>query len=391
MVDFDLFGPEKVLQVCDKKIGLNGFVVIDNTVLGPGKGGIRMTPTVSVDEVSRLARAMTWKNALAELPFGGAKSGICADSHSISQIQKAKLVGKFAKMLKSVCPSKYIAAPDIGTAEKEMAVFSKTIGSLNACTGKPAELGGLPHELGSTGFGVSIATKVAAKFAGMDLSNSTIAIEGFGNVGSFAAKYLAKSGAKIVAVSDIHGMVYNGNEGLDVEKLIELKDSKKSVIECGNGIIMPKHDIVSMPVDILIPAAIPDLIIGCDVRSVKAKIIIEGSNIPISPEFEKELLIKRGTIIVPDIIANAGGVISSYIEYIGGSEKKMFEMVEEKISKNTELILKNSQRNATTPRETALEIAKQRILEKSHQASTETIKATALACSEKIASFNKSN
>ncbi len=359
MVEFDEFGPEKILQVHNPKIGLKGFVVIDSTARGPGKGGIRMTPGVSVDEVSKLARAMTWKTALADLPFGGAKGGICVDPHAITSAQKYRLVETFSKMLKCISPCEYVSAPDMNIGEKEMEIFAKANGSMKSCTGKPAKMGGLPHELGSTGFGVFHATKIAAKQAGINLEGATVAVEGFGNVGSFAAKYLAEAGAKIVAVSDLHGLMHDP-KGFDIKKLLRTKDEKGSAIKYYEGKILPNHEIVSLNVDILVPAAIPDLILENDVMNVKAKLIVEGSNIPIKPELEK-MLWENGTTIVPDIIANAGGVISSYVEYIGGNQKKMFKMVEEKISENTEIILKTSLKKGIYPRAAALEIAKKRV------------------------------
>src|SRR3990167_6066456 len=142
---FDGFGPEKIIEVYNPKYGMRGFVVLDNLSLGPGKGGIRMTPSVSMDEVKRLARAMTWKNALADLPFGGAKSGIIADPKNMSQKQKDEMIKAFAESLRLISPKKYVAAPDINTAEHEMAVYAKANGSRKSCTGKPKSMGGLPH------------------------------------------------------------------------------------------------------------------------------------------------------------------------------------------------------------------------------------------------------
>ncbi|MEM2975970.1 MAG: Glu/Leu/Phe/Val dehydrogenase dimerization domain-containing protein, partial [Candidatus Bathyarchaeia archaeon] len=213
MVDVEKFadewGPEKILQVYDVNTGMKGILVIDNTALGPGKGGIRMTPTVNVEEVFRLARTMTWKCALAELPFGGAKAGIIAEPKQISKEEKMGLVRAFAIALKPLSPSHYIAAPDINTGEEEMAAYALANGSLKSCTGKPAnmcvrpgEKCGIPHEYGSTGFGVFHAIRVAAEHFGIRLRDATVAIDGFGNVGSFLAKYICEYGAKVVAVSD---------------------------------------------------------------------------------------------------------------------------------------------------------------------------------------------
>ena len=211
-IEYDEFGPEKMLIVHNKKVGLYGFTVIDNTALGKGKGGIRMTPSVTVGEVAKLARTMTWKNAMADLPFGGAKSGIVADDRKISLQQKYDIVREFGKALRPISPKIYVAAPDMNMGEKEIQIFVEGNGNWHSATGKPAnvcmklfgkkgEKCGIPHEFGSTGFGVYHATKVAAKFLKMDLKNATFAVEGFGNVGTFLTQYLSKH-AKFVAVSD---------------------------------------------------------------------------------------------------------------------------------------------------------------------------------------------
>jgi len=362
MPEYDVFGPEKILSVYSPHVGMRGFVVIDNTGLGPGKGGIRMTSSVSVDEVARLARVMTWKNALAELPFGGAKSGIIADDRKISPEKKKEIVRAFSKALKIVCPDMFVAAPDMNMAEEEMRIFAEANGSMKACTGKPKDMGGLPHELGSTGFGVFHAAVVAAEHMKIDLNKSTFAVEGFGNVGWFVSKFLTEKGAKLVGVSDSKGVIYN-KDGLDFGKLAQVKKERGTVTAYKPGKVMPNKEIISVPADILITAAVPDLIGVEDVNSIKAKLIVQGSNIPVSKGAE-ELLDKKGTHVVPDFVANAGGVISSYVEYKGGTEKEMFRLVEEKIKRNTMLVLDRADEAKKTPRESALEIAKERVMEK---------------------------
>ena len=361
MPEFDEFGPEKILESYNPKIGMRGYLILDNLSLGPGKGGIRMTPTVDKEEVFKLARTMTWKNALADIPFGGAKSGIIADDKQISQEKKDELIEAFAESIKELCPSKYIAAPDINTGEHEMEIFSKAIGSKKACTGKPEKMGGIPHELGSTGFGVSKATLVALKFLKKDPKKLTFAVEGFGNVGSFTAKFLTEAGMRLIAVSDSRGCL-NVKEGIDFDKLNEIKEKTGSVINYpGNK--KSCEQIIATDVDILVTAAIPDVIKIGDVDKVKAKLIVQGSNIPMKEEVE-EMFYKKNVIVIPDFVANAGGVISSYVEYISGSRQKMFRLVEEKITKNTELILKESLKRKIKPRDAALEIAKARVRKK---------------------------
>ena len=364
MVEYDEFGPEIILQVYDPVTGMKGFTVVHNTALGPGKGGIRMTPTVTVDEVSRLAAAMTYKCAMAELPFGGGKSGIVADGKNLPWEKKKAIIEAFSRAIKIICPSKYVAAPDMYTAEKEMAVFAQANGSIISCTGKPSSMCqghscGIPHELGSTGWGVYHATLVALEHKGIKVKGATIAIDGYGNVGSFAAKYLSDAGALIIALSDSKGGIYNP-KGLDLKKLAQVKQDKGTVTAYSDGKKLALGEIYQLDCDVVIPAAQPDVITQKNQDQIKAKIIVEGANIPAPFEVE-EYLSKKGILIIPDFIANAGGVISSYVEYIGASADEVFPIVEKKIVKNTKLMLDQARAKKISPRAAALEIAKGRI------------------------------
>lgn len=361
MVDFDEIGPEKILEIHNPKIGVHGFLVIDSLALGPGKGGIRMTPTVNVEEVAKLARAMSYKNAMAELPFGGAKAGIVADDKQITKQKKKEIIFAFAESLKEYCPKLYIAGPDMNTGEEEMGWFSKALKNKKVCTGKPKSMGGLPHELGSTGFGVFHSMMTAIENLNLNKEKITVAVEGFGNVGWFVSKFLAENNIKLVAVSDSKGVIYN-KEGLNFNKLDKIKKSTGSVVNYKNGNVFPASSIINIDADILVTAAIPDLIKINDVNEVKAKLIVEGSNIPMNYETES-LLHKKGTLVIPDFVANAGGVISSYVEYIKGNREKMFKIVKEKIIKNTKLILEHPAKNIM-PRDIAIKIARQRIEKK---------------------------
>lgn len=363
----DRWGPEKVLHVYDSKVGMKGVLVVDNTVLGPGKGGIRMTPTITTEEIFRLARTMTWKCALAELPFGGAKSGIMVDPKRIPKEKKMEIIRAFSRALKPVCPKFYVAAPDINTGEEEMAVFAKENGSMKSCTGKPASMCvkqgvecGIPHEYGSTGFGVAHVTVTAAKYLSLGIDDATVAIEGFGNVGSFVARHLTEVGARVVAVSDSKGCVYN-KEGLTYDKLFRVKKETNSVINYRPGKVLENKEIFELPVDILIPAALPDVITEDNAKRVKAKMIVEAANIPINPETE-EVLRRRGVLVVPDIVANAGGVISSYAEYRGYHPKRMFSIVQRKIKKAAKSVLEYAEQQKIGLRLAAISIAQERIL-----------------------------
>ncbi|MEK7610556.1 MAG: Glu/Leu/Phe/Val dehydrogenase [Patescibacteria group bacterium] len=356
----DKIGPRNIIKTYHPGFDVWGFLVIDNTMLGPGKGGIRMTPTVSEEEVAKLARAMTLKNALAGIAFGGAKAGLALDPRARPATEVKKIIEWFARELKPLIPNRYIAGPDINTTEREMAWFVGAIKDRRGATGKPKRLGGLPHELGSTGYGVALATLEALRFKKIETRNATVAVEGFGNVGQFAAKFLSEQGTKIVAVSDSKGAIYNP-AGLDLKKLMASKKQSGSVINYPDGEKLPGAKIFELETDVLIPAALPDVITNANAEHVRAKIIVEGANIPIAPAVEATLH-QNGILIVPDIVANAGGVISSYAEYRGWNEKKMFQLVKQKITVSTSLLLKKLKTSPTkSPRDLATTLALARL------------------------------
>jgi glutamate dehydrogenase/leucine dehydrogenase len=355
MANVDEFGPEKVLEVYDQKTGMWGVVVVDNTARGVGKGGTRFVPDITTDEVKGLARAMTWKNALADIPFGGAKSGIRGDP---KKVNKEAFMRAFARRIKILVPDYYIGGPDINTTEKEMAIIADEIGRPDACTGKPASIGGLPHELGSTGYGVYLSTLQALEHKKIDVNGATVAIEGFGNVGTFTMKFLTEKGAKIVAVSDSKGTIYNKN-GLDYAKLMDAKAKQGTVTAYKDGEKLDGAKLFEMPVDVLIPGARPNVVTAANVGAVKAKIVVEAANIPMTVDIEKKLAEKA--LVIPDFLANAGGVISSYCELRGYNEKEMFKIVEHKISSNCKVVLARTKGGYA--REAALEIAKERVID----------------------------
>ena len=364
----DEFGPEYIVNVYDPKIGMKGFLVIDNTALGPGKGGIRMTADVSDEEVWRLARTMTWKNAIAGIPFGGAKAGISWPGGS--EGLKKKYIQGFARAIKIFTPRKYIAGPDVNTGEKEMRWFVEATGNWKSATGKPdnlcikifgkpGEKCGIPHEFGSTGFGIAQATAVAAKFMGIDIKKATVAIHGFGNVGSFTYRYLRNMGAKVVALADLSGATYS-SKGINHHSIEALIQKKGLIRQCRKCTFVSPKNFWNLPVDILIPASVTDVINDDNKDDIKARIIVEGANIPMTEKIEKELF-NKGILIVPDLIANAGGVISSFAEYRSYNPKRMFGLVKRKITASVSLVLKRSLKLNQNPRDVALEIAKQRV------------------------------
>lgn len=364
----DKFGPEYIVKVYDPRVGMEGILVIDNTALGPGKGGIRMTPDITEEEVQRLARTMTWKNALAGIPFGGAKAGIIWNGGD--EKLKKQYIQSFAKSIKLFTPKKYIAGPDVNTGEKEMQWFVEATGNWRSATGKPANLCmkifgkagekcGIPHEFGSTGFGVAHAVNIAADFAKIDIKKATVSIHGFGNVGTFAYRYLHDMGAIVVAVADKSGAIY-AEQGLDDNELDLIIKNKKLLRECRRCSFVSAEEFWKIPADILIPASVTDVINDKNKNDIKAKVIVEAGNIPMRESVEEELY-KRGILIVPDFVANAGGVISSYAEYRGYNAKRMFEIVEQKIKASTRVVLGESFKRNINPRTAALEIAREKI------------------------------
>lgn len=352
-IKFDELGPSKVIHLYSKRASLKAVVVVDNTVLGPAIGGVRVSPLVSTEEVIRLARTMTLKNAVAGLPHGGGKAGIMADHKSP---EKEHYFRVFAKLIRDL--HEYIPGPDMGSDEEAMAWIYDEIG--RAC-GLPEELGGLPlDKLGATGFGLSECAEVACPYAGIDLKGARVAVQGFGNVGKAAARFLSEKGAVLVAASDTKGTIYCP-DGLDVNKLIEIKQGTGAVINYRKSICMRPDDIFSLECDILIPAAIPDVIHENNAYTIRAKLILQGANIPATRTAE-EILMNRGILSVPDIIANAGGVIMAAMEYAKKTEKEAFETISLKIRKNTKLILENAMRQKILPMIAAEELAKEKVL-----------------------------
>lgn len=364
----DTFGPEYVVKVYDPKIGMAGFLVIDNTALGPGKGGIRMTPNVTEEEVWRLARTMTWKNALADIPFGGAKAGIVWPGGS-DELKK-QYIQSFARAIKPFTPKKYIAGPDVNTGEREMQWFVEATGNWRSATGKPAHLCmeifgkpgekcGIPHEFGSTGFGVAQAVAVTAQSLKINIRGARVAIHGFGNVGTFTYTYLQRMGAVIVAIADRNGAVFN-SDGLDDAEIQKVIQRKQLITECKRCRKISDREFWKTSVDFLIPASVTDVINETNIHDIRATAIIEAGNIPMRENIE-ERLFQKGVFILPDFVANAGGVISSYAEYRGYNPKKMFDLVERKIKNSAKLVLEKSMKLKKNPREVALTIAKEKV------------------------------
>lgn len=350
----DDLGPEKVIELYDPGVGLKAIVVVDNTAAGPAIGGARMAPDVTLEECFGLARAMTFKNAAAGLPHGGAKSVIAADS-AMPGAEKERLIRAFARALREI-PS-YIPGPDMGTNEAAMAWIRDEIGR---SVGLPAELGGIPLDvIGATGFGLAAAAEIAEQYCDVTLSGARMAMQGFGAVGHHGARFLAERGCVLIAAADSRGMIRNP-DGLDIAALADHVRGGQPVATFAGGTADDRDAIVGVDCDIWVPAARPNVLTAENVHELKARLILQGANMPATAEAEA-MLHERGVLSVPDFIANAGGVICASVEYRGGTENSAFAAIQEKIQRNTEEVLQRAKRNASLPRAAAVAIARERI------------------------------
>jgi glutamate dehydrogenase (NAD(P)+) len=300
-----------------------GYRVQYNVALGPAKGGIRFHPSVSLDEVTALAAWMTWKCALADIPFGGGKGGVTCDPNRLSRRELEALTRRYiAEIIDSIGPEKDIPAPDVNTNEQVMAwvmdTYSMHVGhtTTGIVTGKPLELGGSRGRREATGRGVMIVTREALKHLGRDLKNAKVAVQGFGNVGSVSAELISREGAKIVAVSDWKGGVHN-DRGLNVAELIEYvqNNPERSVAGFPGADPINGEQFFKLDVDVLVPAALENQITAANVGGIRAKVIVEGANGPTTPEADRTLR-DRNVLVIPDILANGGGVTVSYFEWV---------------------------------------------------------------------------
>lgn len=350
----DELGPYKILHIHRPRVGLRAVVAVDNIACGPSIGGVRMAPDVSTDEAFRLARAMTLKNAAAGLSHGGGKAVIYGDPKMDAR-KKEQLIRAFADAIADLV--EYIPGPDMGTDERAMGWIQDEI---DRSVGLPRELGGIPlDEIGATGFGLAAAIDVARAEIGIDLKGARVAIQGFGSVGKHAARFLAGRGAILVAASDTGGTLQDP-EGLDVAALIALKEAGEPLSAHLRGKKLGGDAVIDVECDIWIPAARPDVIHAGNVERLSTRIVAQGANIPCTPEAEKTLA-ERGVLVLPDFIANAGGVICAAIEYHGGTEATAFSVIEEKIRANTSAVLAEAKRAKSLPRAAALALAERRV------------------------------
>lgn len=342
----DDLGPAKVVHITERTTGLRATVVIDNTVLGQAIGGVRMAPDVTTEECFALARAMTLKNAAGGLRHGGGKSVIAADP-KLPAADKERLIRAFARAIADL--RDYVPGPDMGTDELCMAWVHDEIGR---AVGLPEALGGIPlDQIGATGFGLASAIDVAADHIGMPLAGARLVVQGFGAVGTHAARFLRERGCVLVAACDSRGAIVN-QCGLDIDALIETA-RHGSVAEHPAGTSADRDAVVGVECEIWIPAARPNVLDADNVGQLRARIVAQGANIPATPEAEAALH-ARGILSLPDFIANAGGVICAAVEYAGGGQAEAFRVIDERIRANVARMLDRSAATGELPREAAM-------------------------------------
>lgn len=297
-----------------------GYRVMHNDTRGPAKGGIRYHPDVNLDEVRALAALMTLKTAVVNVPYGGAKGAVICNPKELSLAELERLTRRYAaEIAVLIGPNLDIPAPDVGTNPQVMAWIMDTYSQMRGyspgvITGKPLEVGGSKGRFEATGRGCMITALLAAKHVGVNADGSTVAVQGFGNVGATVARLLAKEGCLITAVSDSRGGVYNPN-GLDLEALVAHKTETGSVVGVKNADPVTNAELLELPCDVLIPSALEHQIVEANAASIKARIVVEGANGPTTPEAD-QILYANGVFVVPDVLANAGGVIVSYLEWV---------------------------------------------------------------------------
>jgi glutamate dehydrogenase (NAD(P)+) len=349
-----------------------GYRVQYNITLGPAKGGIRYHPEVSLDEVTALAAWMTWKCAVAHIPFGGGKGGIICDPTKMSRRELEALTRRYvAEIVDAIGPEKDVPAPDVNTNEQVMAwvmdTYSMHVGhtTTSVVTGKPLEMGGSLGRREATGRGVMIVTRESARHVGFDINGAAVAIQGFGNVGSVSAELLSRIGARIVAITDWKGGVYN-RSGLDISKLSDHVAQHKSVAGFTGGEPLTNEELFKLDVDVLIPAALENQINIENAPGIRARVVVEGANGPTDPDAHRSLH-ARGVFVVPDILANSAGVTASYFEWVQDrygyfwTEQEVNDRLEAKMSEAFNAVLSTALKYTVDMRTAAYIVAIERV------------------------------
>ena len=325
-----------------------GYRVQHSVARGPGKGGIRYAPDVSLDEVRALASWMTWKCAVVNIPFGGAKGGVICDPKEMSQGELERLTRRYtASLIEFIGPEKDVPAPDMNTNEQTMAwimdTYSMHMGQTvtSVVTGKPVNIGGSRGRREATGRGVSIVTDQAMKHLNMDPATTTVIVQGFGNVGSYSAKLLWEKGYRIIGIGEYDGALYNRN-GLDISELMEYKAKNGTIHGYRDAEAVDQNELLTMPCDVLIPAATENVITSANAGKLQCRVLVEGANGP-TTTLADDILEAKGVFVVPDILANAGGVTASYFEWV--QDRMGYFWTESEVNQRLERIMVDSFEN----------------------------------------------
>ena len=359
----DKIGPEKILYVHDPEVGLKGIIVVDTISLAGAGGGTRMLPDITTEEMCNLARAMTYKFNMIDLPIGGSKAGIWADPN-MAKDKKNAILTAFGRITKPLMESGVNIASDMGTDTEDVNTIYQGAGLENQSSGLSLqEKDGEPLENHATGFGVVMAAKSACEHAGMNIKGSTVAIEGFGKAGGGVARYMVESGARVVAMSNIDGTKYNP-DGLDITSLLNsrIQQGDKALTSYSDGETMSSDSIFSLPVDILVPGARPKVVNRDNAHNVKAKILSSIANNPVTDEAE-QMLFDNGVRVVPDFLSNVGGVVVAIVDVLGGTADNLFHALEFLLMPLTREILSDADSEKTPPRLLAQQRIKQKIKE----------------------------
>jgi glutamate dehydrogenase (NAD(P)+) len=349
-----------------------GFRVQYNITLGPAHGGIRFHPALSLDDVTTLAARMTWKCAVSQIPFGGGEGGVICDPTRLSARELEALTRRYIKeIVDAIGPDRDVTGPDLNTNEQVMAwvmdTYSMHVGASTpgVVTGKPLALGGSAGRRDATGLGLSVIAQEAARHAGLALNGARVAIQGFGHVGAAAARRLQERGARVVAIADQLGGVANAS-GLDIEAMFDYARQARTVDGFPGGEPLTNEQLFGIEADMLIPAAAESQITVQNARDIRARVVIEGANGPTTPDAHR-LLNDRGVIVVPDILANVGGVTASYFEWVQDrhgyfwSEQEVNDRLEARMTASFETVLRTALRYRTDLRTAAYVVAIDRI------------------------------
>jgi glutamate dehydrogenase/leucine dehydrogenase len=358
----DEIGPEKIVYLYDPDTDMKGVIVVDTMNLAGAGGGTRMLPDITTEEMFGLARAMTYKFAMIDLPVGGSKAGIWADP-GMPREKKEAVLKAFGRLVKPIIESGVTVASDMGTDTQDVETIYAGAGLDNQTSGLSLqEKDGEPLENHATGYGVVVAARAACEYAGMDIHNATVAIEGFGKAGGGVARYIEEAGATVVAMSNIDGTVYN-KDGLDIPALLLARETSgdKALSDYKNAEHLSTEDLFALPVNILVPGARPYVINGDNADSVQANVISSIANNPVTDEAD-HVLFKKGALFMPDFLSNAGGVVIAILDLLGGTADDLFRSLDSLIAPLTKEILSDAEKEKTPARILAMNRIKEKII-----------------------------